>query len=156
MELTTLPNKKRWYRSGWVVILAFALAWFGFVHVLRVSRTASQLPSVWQAVGRLEKLHPKWKFRQGGGELRQSCYILAQPYPKFSTSDLPPFLADGSAEEVDEHPFEGDAWRRVVFARLYLNRESEPRGWHGHVLIKGRFLFYGDQDMLREIDEDWN
>jgi hypothetical protein len=81
-------------------------------------------------------------------------FILAEPCRERTDWTAPPLLAYDSVERISQHPFEADAWQRIVFVRLYQNENGEKQGWYGPVLIKGRFLFYGDQEMLRCIEVD--
>ncbi len=56
---------------------------------------------------------------------------------------------------VKPPPFEEKDWKGVVYVRLTGYRREERPGWHGHGLVKGRFLFYGDSEMVKELDRDF-
>jgi hypothetical protein len=55
---------------------------------------------------------------------------------------------------INSKPFDEQKWRGVVSARVPHTLQEGVPGWYGRVLVKGRFLFYGDQEMLTKIDKD--
>jgi hypothetical protein len=102
----------------------------------------------------LRKSHPEWSIQTMDVHLR--FVILAKPHREQMDWMVSPVLAYDSVERICRHPFEADAWKHIVFVRLYQNENGDKQGWYGPVLIKGRFLFYGDQEMLRQIEADAN
>ncbi len=101
---------------------------------------------------RLRVSHPEWNIHPMDAHLR--FLILAKPDREQSDCAVSSLLAYDSVERIRRHPFDPDVWKRIVFVRLYQNENGEKQGWYGPVLIKGRFLFYGDQEMLRQIEAD--
>jgi len=100
----------------------------------------------------LRAFHPEWNIQTIDAHLR--LFILAEPSRERTACTVSPLLAYDSVERISRSPFEADAWKRIVFVRLYQNENGDKQGWYGPALIKGRFLFYGDQEMLRQIEAD--
>lgn len=68
-------------------------------------------------------------------------------------------LGKGSPEEISasklaelREELREQLWHGLVYMKRARPKEKE--GWHGRVLVRAECLFFGDMEMLEEIDKD--
>jgi hypothetical protein len=112
-----------------------------------------KISAVQKAFQRLQGKHPDWETRRF---ITGSGYFMAPGHyePTESSWRYPHMAVNYPATELANQPFEPEYWKGIVFVQDYAKRYYKHQGWYGPVLVKDRILFYGDQEMLAQVDKD--
>lgn len=114
----------------------------------------------------LLKLHPTWEAWNGSNvryeiEFVHRGYLVSDPEIKKTRREPKALTAlEGSPDQIKERMdapwMSPDNWRGIVYLRRVLDPEKEKPGMYndGTVVIRADCLFYGDKDMLKQINED--
>lgn len=148
-------------RTCWIAITVFLLASVAVAALYPgapkpARRPGQNIPAVKDIAEHLLAKHPLWVMRDASdGSYHLRAYLVAPGHvePERWTA---PALNYPHAEDIALLPFEEKYWQGIVYIQLYQskNENKNKSGWYGPVLVKGPFLFYGDQKMLKQIDRN--
>jgi|SRR6185437_9252605 len=129
--------------------------------------------TVVEAKNKLLRLHPDWcPIAYGAMEPHtplewdhafiQRGYLSLQPdTPRPIENETLHLLGDCSPEMINKSKLpelREENWRGLVYVRVGCSRRPVVRpevpGWHGRCLVRAGCLFFGDKEMLEQIDRD--
>lgn len=136
----------------------------------RVGEDRHHSPLLLEVKERLLRLHPDWQVRSyshvSNPSLSNGYYFVSRPDAKQPPETDAYFVLDKESAPVTSRivlpELDEKEWRGIVYARfffhppvLYTDKPEEDKpGWYVRVLIRAGCLFFGDKEMLKQIDKD--